>query len=487
MAGKKSISAFGSWLWAPPGKWNGNILSRFARMVLRITVITLYQSHKDLVMLRASALTYTVILSIVPLLALGTAVLKGLGAGDQMRHAAYTFISNFEAGIVGEHFAKPGHEDDSAAARETHSEAQGYPAETRPDGSAITARADAPPPSMLLHLRNAVDKIFDYVDKTNFATIGIFGVIGLLVIVLSLLDSIEEAINAIWKPARRRPFGRKFMDYLALLILFPIAVNVGFAAMAAIQSEKFLAAAMQWFPFHFLGTLVFNILPCAVVITTFMLLYRFLPNTRVEFSSALAGGIVGGAGWLLVQVIYIKLQLGVARYNAIYGSFATLPLVLVWIYMGWLVFLAGAEVSFATQVWKRFRVGDNVLQPAPELAAACDTVAAVFASFSQGKTASMSELSALSGLLEADLARIAALLEKGGVIRQVSGENGDDSCFMPAGPADTITPDRVFETVLGTAGGNSWGAMVVNRSLARAVEAASQEKWPVCKAESDTG
>ena len=451
---------------------------RFMRMVLRIIVITLYQSHKDLVMLRASALTYTVILSIVPLLALGTAVLKGLGAGDQMRNAAYTFIVNFEAGIVGENFARPGAEPGNSTALELRSEDEGRSADKGASELGLSGRMDAPPPSMLLHMRNAVDRIFDYVDKTNFATIGIFGVVGLLVIVLALLDSIEEAINAIWKPARRRPFGRKFMDYLALLILFPIAVNVGFAAMAAVQSEKFLAAAMQWFPFPFLGALVFNVLPCAVVITTFMLLYRFLPNTKVEFSSALAGGVVGGVGWLLVQVLYIKLQLGVARYNAIYGSFATLPLVLVWIYMGWLVFLAGAEVSFATQVWRRFRIGDNVMKPASELASACDTVAAVFDSFKHGKAVSMRQLSDATGLMETDLARVVAVLERGGVIRQVRGEGGDDNCFMPSGPADTVTPGRVFETVLGAADGKSWGAAVVNRSLPRAVEAASLERWP---------
>ncbi len=460
--------------------WPQSGPGRLLRVVFRIIYITFYNSHKDLVMLRASALTYTVILSIVPLLALGTAVLKGLGAGDQMRRAAYTFIANFEAGLVGEPYLSV---EEPAEKGETpgSGEISGNTAQTaaavrqRGDGAADSGYGQR---SMLLHLRHAVDQVFDYVDQTNFATIGIIGVLGLLVIVVLLLDSIEEAINAIWKPVRSRPFGRRFMDYVALLILFPLAVNVGFAAIAAIQNEAFMVMAIKWFPFPSFITLIFKVLPVLIVITTFTLLYCFLPNTRVEYAAALTGGIAGGIGWLLIQVIYIKLQLGVARYNAIYGSFATLPLVLIWIYMGWLVFMLGAEIAFATQMWKRYRIGKFTVTPARQLTVALDAAAAVFEAFRHGKPLGISELSAVSGCMEEDLQQILESLQESAIIRQVKDDSGEDCLFVPAAPPDTISPDRVLKAVCGSPAPESWGGEVAERCLAHAGEAIGREKWP---------
>ena len=476
------------WIWAPRSSWSGSRLANALRVVLRVIYITISNSHKDLVMLRAAALTYTVILSVVPLLALGTAVLKGLGAGDQIREAAYAFIANFETSLTGEYApvsiresydtgaGEKGENEGGAASRR---ESPAEPGAGEVSAGSAHGHEKSMSNSMLVHLKNAVDQIFDYVDQTNFATIGIIGILGLLVIVISLLDSVEEAINAIWKPVRMRPFGRRFMDYAAMLIIFPIALNVGFAAIAAIQSQAFLEMAMKWFPFKAMFVLIFRVFPVFMVIATFTLLYRFLPNTRVETTPAVTGGIVGGIIWLVVQVIYLKLQLGVARYNAIYGSFATFPLVLIWMYMGWLSFLVGAEVSFAAQMWKRFRLDHRSLSPADQMAVALDTTAEIFRFFKKGQSAGISDISENTGIFGADVHEALKRLKQQDIIREVKGGSSLDQClFVPSAPSDAIPPSRVMSAVCGQPRTDSWGGKVTERGLRGAEEAVEEEKWP---------
>ncbi len=487
---KKPSSVIGSvqdWITAPVSQWPDNRPVNALRIFLRIVFMVVRNSGKDLLMLRAAALTYTVVLSIVPLLALGTAVLKGLGAGDAIREAAYTMIANFETTLTGEYRAV-GMDGDSShvAQQESNASKMGSPVyvkqeqepeEASPEDGTAAFRSKSN--SMIEHLKFAVDKVFAYVDKTNFATLGIVGVGGLLVIVILLLNSVEEAINAIWKPVKPRPFGRRFMDYVAMLIILPLAVNMGFAAIAIIQHQTFIGMAMHWFPFKFLFVLIFRVMPVLIVISTFMLLYRFLPNVKVKMTSALVGGVVGGLIWLIVQLVYLKLQVGVARYNAIYGSFATVPLILVWIYMGWVSFLAGAEVSFAVQTWKRFRFDDRVVLSADMMAAAFDSTAAVFRGFRSGKTVSERFIADTAGVQEADVEVAVQSLKKAGIIREVRDSSVmDEMAFLPGLPSDTLSPARVMKAVCGEPQNESWGAEITRKAIDAAESAIKEEHWP---------
>ncbi len=488
---KKPSSVIGSvqdWITAPVSQWPDNRPVNALRIFLRIVFMVVRNSEKDLLMLRAAALTYTVVLSIVPLLALGTAVLKGLGAGDAIREAAYTMIANFETTLTGEYHAVGMGGDSSQVAPKQGSNASRmvYPGHVKQEQEAEevgledeTAVLRSKSNSMIEHLKYAVDKVFAYVDKTNFATLGIVGVGGLLVIVILLLNSVEEAINAIWKPVKPRPFGRRFMDYVAMLIILPLAVNMGFAAIAIIQHQTFIEVAMHWFPFKFLFVLIFRVIPVLIVISTFMLLYRFLPNVKVKITSALVGGVVGGLIWLIVQLVYLKLQVGVARYNAIYGSFATVPLILVWIYMGWVSFLAGAEVSFAVQTWKRFRFDDRVVLPADIMAAAFDSTVAVFRGFRSGKTVSERYIADTTGVQEADVEVAMQSLKKAGIIREVWDSSVlDEMAFLPGLPSDTLSPARVMRAVCGEPQNKSWGAEITRRAIDAAESAIKGEHWP---------
>ena len=420
---KEKQQGLWQWIWEPPTPHEGKG-KRLLKPILRVLFIVYREFKKDAITLRASALTYAFILSLVPMLALGTAVLKGLGAGDQMKKAAYQMIQKLEV----------------------MEEAQNPPPTSR-------GKREGQPPAvpgkerLSSHLKTAVDKVFAYVDRTNFAALGAFGILGLLLTVVSVFSKIEDAMNTIWDTAKGRPLGRKVMDYLALTILFPMAVNVGLATQAALESPKLLAKVHSLVPLPWLWTLVFGLVPLAVIVVTFAILYRFLPNTRVGFKSAAIGGMVGGVGWILVQALYMKLQIGVAKYNAIYGSFATIPLFLLWVYTGWVVFLTGAEFSYATQVRRAYLPHGRRLSPRQTLGLAYDSLSSLYRAFSEREAPTIYQLASAVGQTEGTLAPVLESLKKAGLVRVL--EEGEKEALVPGAPAEEVKAWEVAEAVMG--------------------------------------
>ncbi len=412
---------FEKWIWKVKAR-EAHVCVKALCSFFRIVHIAYLEFKHDAITLRARALTFTVVLSMVPVLALGTAVLKGLGAGDQMRQAAYVFIEQLGGG---EKMPVPEKKEEVV--------------------------------TLSQHMRRAVDTVFDYVDRTNFATLGVVGIVGLLITVIGVLGDIEQAMNTIWKAESSRPLGRKVMDYLALMILLPVAINVGIAAMTALHSKKLSAWIHALFPFSWAAPMLINLFTIAVLVATFIILYRFLPNTNVPFKPACIGGFVGGVGWLLVQALYVKIQLGVARYNAIYGSFATIPLVLLWLYVGWLVFLAGAEVAYAIHVSKKYLPGRLFDLPSLQLSMAYDVLFEVCKDF---KNRVLTTVSSLQERLAYPGSHVAAMVEKlidAGFLLEV--EN-DKEGIVPAGTPEKIGIAEVWDTIIGndvadTAGGKT--------------------------------
>jgi len=441
----KGPKPFLAWLWHKQSADNATMKNRL-RTFCRIVAIFIREFDRDAIPLRASALTFTIILSMVPVLALSTAVLKGLGAGNQMRAAAYQFIDTIDA------------PDSTTAAPPPASQANGQP----------------PPKSLTNHLKKAVDTVFNYVDKTNFATLGIFGIAGLFITVISVLGTIEQAMNVVWQADSGRPLGRKVMDYLALMLLLPLAVNIGVAAMAALRSETTLDILQHIFPMPWAGPLLVQFLSFGFLVMTLLILYRFLPNTRVPLFPALIGALVGSVGWLLIQSLYISLQIGVARYNAIYGSFATLPLFFLWIYIGWMVFLSGAEVAFAVHVRHRYLPGRNHsrLSPATELALAYDLLALLYEDFRARKVSDLDSLCLRLDYPDQPLFNVLRRLLDTGLIRQA---DGSEIAYLPATPAELLSAGEVLDVVFGAERPASKGGAVTHTALTGARKALSEQ------------
>ncbi|MGD9609670.1 MAG: YhjD/YihY/BrkB family envelope integrity protein [Desulfovibrionaceae bacterium] len=248
-------------------------------------------------LLLASALSYTTVLSIVPFLAVAFSIAKGLGLYDAPQ--VHDLLLRLTAG-----------------------------------------RAEV------------VEHILGYIQNTNVKTLGSIGTALLLVTAVSLVATIEGALNAIWKSTVRRGLWTRFTTYTALIVLCPVLLFAILGATATLHAT----AVSRWLLGFSLTrsalTALLALLPLLVVWSIFFLLYKFLPNTKVKSLPALAGALLGGSLWQGLQWAYLKFQFGSASYNAVYGSFAQIPLLLLWLYMSWAVILLGAQVSHTVQQYR---------------------------------------------------------------------------------------------------------------------------------------
>ena len=176
------------------------------------------------------------------------------------------------------------------------------------------------------------------------------GVILLFWTIISILGKIEESLNDVWEVRRPRTLARKFSDYLAMMVLAPILFAISSSATVLVAGQvKFFAHKAG--VLTVLGPMIsffLNLLPYVSIWTLLSILYLILPNTRVPVRAGILGGVAAGTIFQIVQWIYIKFQIGVASYGAIYGSFAALPLLLGWIQMSWMIVLFGSEIAHAS-------------------------------------------------------------------------------------------------------------------------------------------
>lgn len=176
------------------------------------------------------------------------------------------------------------------------------------------------------------------------------GVVLLFWTVVSIIGKIEESLNDVWDVRRPRTLVRKFSDYLTMMVLAPVLFIISSSATVLVASQvRFFAQKAGLLAV--LGPVIsffLNLLPYVSIWTLLSVLYLILPNTRVPVRAGILGGVTAGTILQIVQWIYIKFQIGVASYGAIYGSFAALPLLLLWIQMSWMIVLFGSEIAHAS-------------------------------------------------------------------------------------------------------------------------------------------
>ncbi|MCK5708622.1 MAG: YihY/virulence factor BrkB family protein [Candidatus Aureabacteria bacterium] len=183
--------------------------------------------------------------------------------------------------------------------------------------------------------------------------------IGMIVLfwsVIKVLNNIETSFNEIWGLKTQRQFIQKVKNYLLILVFCPLFFIAAQALNIYIKTIIVnIANNVEFFsnisaPMFFL----LKFLPFILLWTAFIFAYLFIPNTKVRLIPAVMGGIIGGTIFQLLQKLYLYFQVGVANYSTIYGSLASLPLFLVLIQMSWLVVLYGGEISFALQNHERY-------------------------------------------------------------------------------------------------------------------------------------
>jgi len=267
---------------------------------LQLAVYVWREFWKDSSLLRASGLTYTTLLTLVPLLALMFALLKGLGVQKALEPF---FLERLTGGS--------------------------HP---------ITER------------------IMEYVSRIHVGSLGTLGITFLFLTMILVLTNIEMAFNQIWQVDRGRPWLRKCSDYLGLVVILPVAMFVSLSLMTFVKSHL---VTQELLSIDLLGRIYVYLLkmaPFFVMWLAFSFIYLFMPNTRVNPISASAGGIIGGTLWQFCQLAYIHYQFGFRTYGAIYGALSQLPMLLIWIFVSWIILLLGAEIAFAHQNLARFRL-----------------------------------------------------------------------------------------------------------------------------------
>jgi membrane protein len=161
--------------------------------------------------------------------------------------------------------------------------------------------------------------------------------------VIQVFGNVEGAFNNIWEVKRSRAFTRRFSAYMALVILVPILLLAANSLFVGIRSQ------VEIFTGSVGAEMLFSVAGVAIVVLMFSLIYFVLPNTEVKYRNALKAGVVAGIGFSLFQVIYVWVQGNLSAYNAIYGTFAAIPLFLMWLQISWQILLFGGELSFAMQ------------------------------------------------------------------------------------------------------------------------------------------
>ena len=184
---------------------------------------------------------------------------------------------------------------------------------------------------------------------------GIFLGIGLLFMlwtVIMLISNIEKAFNDIWQVSTPRSIFRTITDYMAMFLLAPIIIVVtsGISIMMAtfangIGETLIVGPTLRFF---------LRLLPYIIMSGVFIALYVFMPNTKVKIRSAIIPGILAGVAMQGLQLVYIHSQIWVTGYNAIYGSFAALPLFMLWVQISWTICLFGAELAYTNQNLEKF-------------------------------------------------------------------------------------------------------------------------------------
>ncbi len=210
--------------------------------------------------------------------------------------------------------------------------------------------------------QTAIDYSLEYVDKyLSQSSEGLFvgvGIVVLLWTLISLMNGVETAFNRIWGVKSGRNLGRKLSEYTALMLLLPVVLMVaGGLSLAVSDSLRTLMG------YSFLSPIISAVMEVSSWIMTwlfFALVYFLIPNTKVKFANAFAAGVFAGTAFLLLQWLFVSGQMYVSRYNAIYGSVAFLPLLLIWLQFTFTITLAGAVVCYSSQNIFMFNFSDAI-------------------------------------------------------------------------------------------------------------------------------
>lgn len=330
--------------------------------ILRVFVLSLREFKRDKCGLRASALTFYTLLSIVPVLAMAFGVAKGFDFDVRLKESlrdALIMTSETEkvpAKIEIEGEGKGLLLGDGGTTF-TLLKAEGTTATLAQDEETTASLAVDKGQEAINGYNEVVENLIEMstnqLEQAQGGVVAGIGVFLLFWLVIKILSNIERSFNDIWHIRKSRSLARKLSDYLAFMVISPIlfvfanSLKQAQSIIANLKMPDLVSGILK--QVVDLVTSIPAFLPWVMICGLFTFTYIFMPNRKVRFRSGLLAGLVAGTLYLLVQALYLKFQIGLGKYGAVYGSFAALPFFLVWLQVSWLVVLYGAEISFAEE------------------------------------------------------------------------------------------------------------------------------------------
>lgn len=194
-----------------------------------------------------------------------------------------------------------------------------------------------------------VSRILNNIHNTKFASLGVIGVVALLLTVMATLDTVEEAFNRICDLDRDKAYHHKLRDYLIMIFSIPLLIALSTSITTSLLHQDVVLWFLKLPGFGHLLLLLFRLTPYISIWIALVCLFKFIPNTRISIRNAMIGGLTAGTILQMAQWGHIHFQFGVSRYNAVYGTIALLPVFMIWIYSSWLIVLAGMELTWYLQ------------------------------------------------------------------------------------------------------------------------------------------
>ena len=366
---------------------------------LRILLLATRGFGQDKCLLQASALTFYSILSIVPVVAMAFGIAKGFGFQKLLENLLFEKFSGQEEVMI-----------------------------------------------------QVVDFARSLLENTKGGIIAGIGIVFLFWTVIKLLSNIERSFNDIWEIKKPRTYGRKFGDYLSIILISPILVILSSSATVFITTQITLitekvALLGMFSPVIFV---MLKLIPYCLVWILFTFIYVLMPNTKVNFSSGFIAGVIAGTIFQVAQWAYINFQVGVAKYNAIYGSFAALPLFLIWMQLSWLIVLFGAEISFAYQYADTYEFEPDCRQisPAFKILLSLQIAHLVISTFSKGEMPLTA--SRISHVLEIPIRLVQKILDEfveSGIFSNTEIKENKELSYQPARDINVITIKSIIEAL----------------------------------------
>jgi len=281
--------------------WETNLRStsgakQFLIKSARITQCVFRDITRDQLTLLAMSLVYTTLLSLVPLIAVSFSVLKAFGVHNQIEPLMYNLVIG-----MGDKGAE------------------------------------------------LIERIMGFVDNINAGALGALGLGILLFTVVSMLQKIERAFNYIWKINRPRRLAQRFSDYLSVILVGPVLIFTALGLITSVKKTGLVQYLENIEPFGSILSIGSQFLPYLLVIFAFTFIYIFIPNTKVKLRSAFIGAVVSGLLWEGAGLTFASFVASSTTQTAIYSSFAILIFFIIWLYLGWMILLIGADVSYYHQ------------------------------------------------------------------------------------------------------------------------------------------